>query len=366
MPVAYQVFSIHLLFFYFLSQDHVYRNNRHRAPSLDADRKQPMNGRVIVDENAGRGTRLWREFQQELGDHDWEYVELSEQYPGIPDVEILDKLLGPDVVLLTGDRALHAQAIERGVRAYTLDEHGQLTRKRLPGMRLRRRVPHSVNTTLKDDYRHPSDVELVKRLKCGFSEKQLKRYRTARRRIRSHFGSADAISQVSVTIGSQAGKHGLICGYVFHVAGNSGVKGLRASEGYCLTAGRESGNACPVIHAVRDLYLLQLEHVPTDLFLVPPASLDLCRRLLPPDAPLPAVEPEQDARHEAVLQRLLQGLARVTLHPCVKGRFHDDMQRKLSQLQRSNSNELTSVDFEKFVAAVLSSKPLPLDTNQLP
>ena len=38
---------------------------------------------VIVDENAG---------------------------PGIPDVEVLDKLLRPEMILLTGDRTLHMPA----------------------------------------------------------------------------------------------------------------------------------------------------------------------------------------------------------------------------------------------------------------
>ena len=33
--------------------------------------------------------------------------------------------------------------------------------------------------------------------------------------------------------------------------------------------------------------------------------------------------------------------------PCVKGRFHDAMQRKLHQLEASNSNEVTSVDFRQ-------------------
>ena len=59
------------------------------------------------------------------------------------------------------------------------------------------------------------------RLKSGLTEKQLKRYRVARRRIRSHFGSAGAISQVAVTVGSRTTRRGFLCGFVFQVAGNS-------------------------------------------------------------------------------------------------------------------------------------------------
>ncbi len=49
-----------------------------------------MAKRVIVDENVGRNTALWHEFQRSLGGQPWDYVFLSEAHPGIPDVEILD------------------------------------------------------------------------------------------------------------------------------------------------------------------------------------------------------------------------------------------------------------------------------------
>ncbi|MDA1052495.1 MAG: hypothetical protein O3C40_18720 [Planctomycetota bacterium] len=48
------------------------------------------------------------------------YVFLSESHPGIPDVEILDKLLHPGTVLLTGDCVLHERAIQQGIRSHTL------------------------------------------------------------------------------------------------------------------------------------------------------------------------------------------------------------------------------------------------------
>ena len=81
-----------------------------------------MRKRVIVDENTGSETQLWAAFQRAFGDHSYDYVFLSEQHRGIPDVEILDKLMGPDAVLLTGDCVLHMRALERGYRSYTLNE----------------------------------------------------------------------------------------------------------------------------------------------------------------------------------------------------------------------------------------------------
>ena len=108
--------------------------------------------RVIVDENVGRNSSLWHEFQRVLGGQPWDYVFLSEAHPGIPDVEILDKLLQPSTVLLTVDCVLHERAIQQGIRSYTLDQQGQLTRQRQPRVTVSRSLAQSVHTDLQDDY----------------------------------------------------------------------------------------------------------------------------------------------------------------------------------------------------------------------
>jgi hypothetical protein len=43
-----------------------------------------------------------------------EFVRLTECHRGIPDVEVLRQVLGPDTILLTNDRVLHNQACEPG------------------------------------------------------------------------------------------------------------------------------------------------------------------------------------------------------------------------------------------------------------
>ncbi len=296
---------------------------------------------MIVDEDAGRNTSVWHEFQQAVGDREWEYVFLAEEHPGIPDVEILDKLLLPGVVLLTGDCVLHMRALKQGIRSYTLNEHRQLTRRALRGIQLSGTGPRSVHGRLKDSYLHRPADDVVHRLNPDLTEKQSKRYRRARRRIRSYFGSAQAINHVGVTVGSKLTGKGLLCGFVLHLAGTSDVKGLRASEGYCLSAQAEMHPAFPVLHALRDLYFLQLERMPTELFVIPAASLDLSGRLLDPET----IEPADPFR--IALRKLLQGIPRLALQPCAKGRFFDNMQRKMEQLTRTDSNEVTNLDFDQ-------------------
>ena len=238
----------------------------------------------------------------------------------------------------------------RGIRSYTLGPQGQLTRQRQPGVNVSKPLPQSVHTDLQDDCHHRPDHEIATRLKSGMTEKQLKRYPTARRRIRSHFGSARAIGQVAVTVGSKSTRSGFLCGFAFQVAGNSGRKGLRASEGYCLPTADGANSACPVIHALRDLYLLQLEQVRTEVFAIPPESLNLSRGLLESDS-RQTMEPLAHS-----LKHLLQGVSSLTLYPCAKGRFFESMQRKLEQLDRTDSNEVTRVDFAQLAKQLLGER----------
>ena len=85
--------------------------------------------------------------------------------------------------------------------------------------------------------------------------------------------------------------------------------------------------------------------VTTQLFVIPPPVLDLCQRVLEPPAPAVPL-------HQA-LGKLLQGVRGLTVHPCVKGGFFDAMTRKLEQLRRGSSNEVTTVDFAQITARLL-------------
>lgn len=251
------------------------RGDVHDTKKVDAHRRLV---RIIVDENAGPGSPVWNEYQSALanrpaedgnaGKQAVEYLFLKDAHPGIPDVEILDKLLGPDAILLTGDRPLHAQAIARGIRAYTLNELGQITRRPVARFHAAK-LPQSVHHELQSDYRYQPGSHRPEHLLTGLTDKQVKKYRTARRRIR----------------------------------------------------------------ALRDLYWLQLDQVPAELFILPPDTLQLCH-----DA---RTERQFDHPLHEALRQLFRGIHRVTLKPCNKGPFFDAMTRKLNQLSTQPSNEVT-------------------------
>ena len=74
--------------------------------------------RVIVDECIGPATAAVAELRRQSDVARAEFVFLAVEHPGIPDAEILDKLLNPRSVLLTGDRVLHNLALGRGFRSF--------------------------------------------------------------------------------------------------------------------------------------------------------------------------------------------------------------------------------------------------------
>ncbi len=309
--------------------------------------------RVIIDECVGPESKLMQRFRQMLGPSSAvEFVWLAETNRGIPDVE-LRRLLGPEAILLTTDRVLHNQVCDLGLRSYTLDEQGNLRRRTLPGIRAARPLPPPSRGELKSDYVHPGHP-LARALKHGMTEKAFERYRTRRRRIRSYFGSEANIASVALTMGAKGAKgtaKGWLCGYFLRLAGKTGVKGLQASEGYSVSPAVEPSPAWCVIHALRELYLLQLESVPTQIYVIPPASLALCENLVKqPDGGETTAEGE-------CLRRLLKGLSAVQIFPCAKGPFFERMERKLQQLANSSSNELVEVDFDRIISEIHKALP---------
>lgn len=316
-----------------------------------------MEVQVVVDENVGPGQSIWEQFQRQFANRIFDYLFLRDQHIGIPDVEILEKLLRPESILLTDDCVLHMHALKRGFQSFTMDSQGKLTNGRLKGVRIEE-LPASAYKELLSDYRHQPKNDLVLRLSNGFAEKQFKRYRVVRRRIRSHFGSAAAINQVSVTIGEKLTRNGLLCGFIVNIAGTSGVPGLRATEGYCLPIGDQTAPEYCVIHALRDLYLLQLEQVSTELFVASPGALEICTHVLRTNL---AASPSSLA-----LKALIDGIDKCKFTACTKGRFFDEMQQKLDQLSRGKKNEVTTVDFDQITTNLLSEQSDNLSEDSFP
>ena len=307
--------------------------------------------RVLLDECVSPDSPLVRQFQRDLPpDRQIEFVLLAKAHRAIPDSEILGRLLGPGTVLLTTDRVLHNQASDLGFRSYTLNGRGEIIRKKLSDVRTPKPIAATGGDELKSDYSHAPNW-IASALKTRLNEQAFKKYRTRRRRIRSYFGSESNISQIALTVGARALEKGQITGFFLAAAGCSGVKGIRASEGYALATGSQYNPALCLIHALREVYLLQLETVPVEVFLIPPDSLALGQQLLSQQTTASDSPPARS------LSRLLHGLASARALPCAKGPYFDSMEHKLNQMARTPNNELVPVDFGRIIQ-VLNDTPL--------
>jgi hypothetical protein len=96
--------------------------------------------RVIVDECIGQTSALPGQLRSRLGEQPIKFVFLATEHPGIPDIEILDKLLDAGTALLTQDRVLHNLAICPNIETVPYQATANPRPFRHPGQYCGRRV----------------------------------------------------------------------------------------------------------------------------------------------------------------------------------------------------------------------------------
>jgi hypothetical protein len=182
-----------------------------------------------------------------------------------------------------------------------------------------------------------------------WSERQLKQFRTKRRRIRAHFGAADNIAASALTIAHRRVPRGLIGGYQLKVDARHGVKSLDpASEGYFLDAAAGDTPLLAMCWALIHLVHLQLERYPLTIYHFDAAALARCNAVIAdPDCAADAIE--------RMAACLLAAVCRPKAVACVKGRFFDRAHEKLTQLAKFATNELVPVDMRD-VSALLAAE----------
>jgi hypothetical protein len=306
--------------------------------------------RVVVDECVGQESPLVGQLRQRLGERPVKFVFLATKHPGIPDIEILDKLLDLRSALLTQDRVLHNLAIGRGFQSFVHTPESGLTDRRLVHVSAPDKHLPVASGALRDSYQHQSNPEARATTEClyGFlSAHQLKQFRTKRRRIRAHFGSPDNIVAAALTIGHRRTAQGVVGGYMLKVDARHGVKSLfPASESYFLDrAGNEPLLA--TCWALVHLFQLQLQIYPLTLYHLDGAALARCTALI-------ADRGAATTAVERMAARLLATVSQPNAAECTKGRFFDRTSEKLSQLARFDSNELVSVDLQAMGSALSS------------
>src|ERR1019366_3132665 len=239
--------------------------------------------RVVVDEWVGQESPLVGQLFEGLGERPVKFVFLATENPGIPDIEILDKLLDVRSALLTQDRVLHNLAIGRGFQSFVHTPESGLTDRRLVHVSASDKHLPVPSGASRGSYRHQSnhDAQAITECLCGFlSAHQLKQFRTKRRRIRAHFGSPDNIVAGALTIGQRRTTHGIVGGYMLKVDARHGIKSLiPASESYFLDrVGNDPLQA--TCWALVHLFKLQLQSYPLTLYHLDGAARARCTALI--------------------------------------------------------------------------------------
>ena len=115
--------------------------------------------RVVVDEGVGPNSELIAQFRAHLGERHVGFVFLAREHPGIPDIEILDKLLDRRSVLVTQDRVLDNLATGRGFRSIIKISGSGLTDHRLANVAALDRHLPVAHATLRDSYTYQAEPD---------------------------------------------------------------------------------------------------------------------------------------------------------------------------------------------------------------
>jgi hypothetical protein len=304
--------------------------------------------RIIVDECVGRASALLGQLCRRLGDRPVKFVFLATEHPGIPDIEILDKLLDVRSALLTQDRVLHNLAIGRGFRSFISTPDCGLTDRRLARVSVSDKGLPVSSGAVRSSYAYRPDPQAQAITGCLMSllsARQLKQFRTKRRRIRAYFGSPDNIAASALTIGQRRTSRGILGGYIMKVDARHGVKSLvPASESYFLDRASVDEPLQATCWALLHLFALQLQSYPLTLYHLDGAALAQCTALI-------ADRGSAASAIERMAARLLAAISRPKMAECVKGRFFDRASGKLGQLARLDTNELVSVDLQAMARA---------------
>lgn len=161
-----------------------------------------------------------------------EIIDIKETFPGIPDNEIIKHLLNENSIFITNDRVAHNKVLFHKKKSIYIDIDFIIKESRLKGIKLPQKNINNKNTELSDNYLiEKTDIhEKV----IPESEKQLKKLKTKRRRIRNYFEGLDNINNIDISLSQKQGREKTLIGLKIRAISNNGIKSLDASEIYII------------------------------------------------------------------------------------------------------------------------------------
>lgn len=159
-----------------------------------------------------------------------EVIHIKDDYPGIPDNEIIKHLLNENTIFITSDCVAHNKTLLEDKHSLFIDKDFVIKTTQLKDVILPKKNIRNHTFDLKDSY-EIKKTDIHEKL-LPESNKQLKKLRTKRRRIRNHFEGLDNISNIDISVSKLENRSNILIGIKIRAISNNGIKSLNASEIY--------------------------------------------------------------------------------------------------------------------------------------
>ncbi len=233
-------------------------------------------------------------------------------------------------IFLTTDRPLHNKVLSQGLKSYYVNKDS-FTGKKLKGIQAPEKnyILYKNDLEIKEDYHLPKTD--IRRFLLPSSEKGIKRLRTKRRRIRSHFGGLDHLDQAAITVSWVSCNSLTLYGIKLRVSSNVGIKALDASESHISEKpGHRDRNIVAFNHALILSIQLMLHFIKTEVYYDSPKM----------ESPLPCLKNEHQTPYSILFAELHKNFPNVEFIPSAKGRFIERLRTKLENLTMRKNNEI--------------------------
>jgi hypothetical protein len=256
---------------------------------------------------------------------------IANEHRGMPDNQILHHLIDEKTIFLTTDIVFHNKILSLNLKSYYVNKKKFIARK-LKGIKIKKNFSLNKNDlNIKNDYFPPKTS--IRSFLMPSSEKLLKRLRTKRRRIRSHFGGQSHLDQVAVTVSWHSCNSSTILGVRYRISSNIGIKALDASESYIrekILA--ENRDIVALNYALIISLQLMLHTIKTQIYFDSPKIRN----------PLLFLKQKHMNQFENLFTKLYSAFPSLEFIPSEKGFHIERLRKKLNSLSQNKSNEIVS------------------------
>jgi len=263
-------------------------------------------------------------------------LNISKEYPGIPDMEIIKHLMDKSTIFITTDRVLQNRMLKNKFISYYINNENQVTKKYLNGIKLKKK--ELLNTVLSDSYKL-GITKLHNALQPSSARLQ-KKYRTKRRRIRNYFDGIQNIYEVNVALSKLDIAEETIIGFRIKISAKSGISALDASEVYIKDRFVEDDNIL-LCFVLIELNLLLLSQIKLNVYYDSCFINNTFNNI-------------ENSDYSELYNKLKSDFSEITLNPVFKGVKIETLRLKLKKLSISDiGNEVKNLSIENYKRKIM-------------